>query len=302
MRILMTGASGFIGRHLAHLLIQRGLTVVAATRKGNPGQSYPTGLEVLEVDFSSDPSRWEPHLTDIETVVHLAAMVPSRMDDIEAAEECLRINALMTLGLATASVRAGVSHFCYFSAGNAYSPYGEGRASEKDALFPSGRAVYYLGSKVLGEFYVDHATKGSDLTATILRPSSVYGVGMKETSVLMRFINAAMEGKDLNVRTAKYMSDYIYVDDVAEAAVSSIEARSSGIFNIGSGRSITLGEVAMLVKNICNSDSSIVFSQEEPKWESGFRALNNLKARRTWGWRPRSLRKGITEMRNKLYP
>jgi len=96
VKIFLTGASGFVGRHLAQKLVGNGHTVTAAVRSSSSTSSIPAGCKVVSIDLSS-PESISPHLTDTEVIFHVAGAVKAR-----SGEEFDRANA----GLTAALVRA----------------------------------------------------------------------------------------------------------------------------------------------------------------------------------------------------
>ena len=92
-----------------------------------------------------------------DVFVHLAAYIPKEHYDSKNIINCYNYNVLKLEELMSAAYSSGVSHFIYYSAGNAYAnkvKYNK----ENDLLFPSGRASVYLSSKISAEFIIDHVS------------------------------------------------------------------------------------------------------------------------------------------------
>lgn len=166
--ILVTGASGFIGRAVVAALAQDGHRVRAAVRR--PQLSFPDGVDVVQHPDLREAFDWQPLLDGIEQVVHLAGIahsrgVPARRHDI--------VNREATARLATAAAQTGVRQFVFVSSIRAQSgPSADHALTERDATAPIDG---YGTSKLAAEV----AVHGSGVPYTILRPVALYGPGVK---------------------------------------------------------------------------------------------------------------------------
>ena len=168
--VLVTGASGFIGRALVTSLAQSGRAVRAATRHPEALVSRP-GVEVVATGDLTGPIAWEQLLGGVDAVVHLAAI--AHVGPGVAAELYDRVNHRATADLAAACVRAGVQRFVFMSSVRAQTgPASASIVRECDAPVPTES---YGRSKLLAEA----AVRAQPLAWTILRPTLVYGPGVK---------------------------------------------------------------------------------------------------------------------------
>lgn len=168
-RILVTGASGFIGRALVADLAAAGHSVRAAMRQ--PADVFPRSVEVVAVSDLTRPVEWRALLKGAETVVHLAGIAHAGPEIAEDAYD--RINRLATAELAAAARAIGVRHLVFMSSVRAQS----GPASA-EALRETGAARptdAYGRSKLAAE----DAIRSSQAPFTILRPVLIYGQGVK---------------------------------------------------------------------------------------------------------------------------
>ncbi len=168
-RILITGASGFIGRAVVGALIKDGHTVRAAVRRAQV--SFPPGVEVMKHGDLAGPVDWRPLLAGIEQVVHLAGI--AHIGRGVAAELYDRVNHRATAELAAAAAQAGIGRFVFVSSIRAQSgPAADHALTENDPPVPTDA---YGRSKLAAE----RAVRGSGVPFTILRPVLLYGPGVK---------------------------------------------------------------------------------------------------------------------------
>src|SRR5215471_8024013 len=131
-KLLITGATGFVGQHLAPALAERGHRVVAIVR--HPGMFGPTVNQVLVQDITSVD--WMPLLQDIDVVIHLAAIAHRGNDVAEAVYD--RVNRQVTASLAQATARAG-ARLIFMSSVAAQSPSSSDLPlTEKNLCIPAG--------------------------------------------------------------------------------------------------------------------------------------------------------------------
>lgn len=182
-RILVTGASGFVGAPLVAALAGEGNAVRAATR--NPATAvFPKSVDVVAVPDFRQPVDWEPLLQDIDTVVHLAGIAHAGLKLDEA--EYYRVIHGATADLLASCARAGVDRFVFLSSVRAQTgPAADHVLREHDEPAPSDA---YGRAKLKAEAVV----RDCERAWTILRPVVVYGPGVKgNIAGLMRVADTA---------------------------------------------------------------------------------------------------------------
>ncbi|MCO5129978.1 MAG: NAD-dependent epimerase/dehydratase family protein [Xanthobacteraceae bacterium] len=166
---LVTGGTGFIGRHLCPSLENRGWIVRRAVRKPS---AAPNDVDVGS--FGSDTD-WDAALSGVETVIHMAARAhnsSSRRD----AEAYTSLNTDATLRLAACCARAGIGHFVFLSTILVNGTNTDGRApfSERD---PPAPKTVYAASKAGAERGLADLARSTAMKITVIRPPLVYGNG-----------------------------------------------------------------------------------------------------------------------------
>ena len=169
-RILVTGASGFVGQALVRALTEAGTPVRAATR--NPAATaFPAGVEKVAVADYRQPVDWAPLLAGIEAVVHLAGIAHIGPGVDDAVYD--RVVHVTTAELAAACAVANVRRLIFMSSVRAQSgPAADHVLTENEEPYPSEA---YGSAKLQGEA----AVRAGHVAWTVLRPTMVYGPGAK---------------------------------------------------------------------------------------------------------------------------
>jgi UDP-glucose 4-epimerase len=175
--VLVTGASGFVGRHLAPVLTREGWTVRRAVRR-------PSGSNDEVVIGSIGPATdWTAALSGVDAVVHLAARVHHPHEE-HAVELYRDVNTEGTLHLARSAAEAGARQFIFVSTVLVHGRSNDGRApfSENDVLTPRG---LYGISKAAAEAGLKALAQDGDMRITVIRPPLVYGAEAKGNFALL---------------------------------------------------------------------------------------------------------------------
>ncbi|MEP6755032.1 MAG: NAD-dependent epimerase/dehydratase family protein [Chthonomonadales bacterium] len=180
MRVLVTGASGYVGNRVCRVLIDSGHDVIASIRSQEDGDNIRATVDKIEVGDIEPETDWTEALKNVDGVIHLAARAHILKDiHPDPLAEFRRINCEGTQSLASAAVTAGVKRFVFVSSigvngdGQGMNYSGTGY-SEKDE--PAPKEPYAL-SKLEAEMALRHICTKSEMTYTIIRPPLVYGPG-----------------------------------------------------------------------------------------------------------------------------
>ncbi|MDR3683934.1 MAG: NAD(P)-dependent oxidoreductase [Geothrix sp.] len=249
--ILLTGASGFVGCHLAEALLRRGDRVVALDRA--TGLDLPEGVEPLVMDLQDSASLMDlPRHWD--GVIHLAgASIPS----LFATPAPVLFNLEITLKLLE---HLRDSKVLLVSSCHVYAP-SDRRRKETDPIVPQGR---YGLSKHLTEQLAPHYQGRLDIR--VARPFNHLGPGLRPELMvpsLLRRLSSASPGDGSPVQMAGWNSvrDFIDIRDVVSAylAILDLEAPSQTTFNVCTGRATSIEAVVQAVLDLQGLRREIVF-------------------------------------------
>jgi len=291
--LAVTGANGFIGRHIVMEASRAGWSIRALVRDFKRDKP-PNSVAFVPCELGSGPVSAKV-LAGVDAICHAAAFIPEDSFDPSTAEKCMRVNALGTLQLLVAAREANVPRFINLSSGNAYRWSSE-PVAEEAPIYPDNRAAYYLTSKLAAELYVAHWDRTGAISACTLRLSSVYGPGMNDKGPVALFSRRLLGRQPIVLKNGgNYGSDLVFVDDVAFAVVAALSAPIRGAVNIGSGKRTTMQVLAEELIAISGVDAGLVSVEpENSPPDRGFAALEITKAQRELRFRPTPLRDGLT--------
>lgn len=241
MRLLVTGASGFVGRSVCLRLQQAGHAVRAAVRQSSRCGIRHSGIEVAEVgDIESFPD-WSVALAGVDAVVHLVARTHQMHESGTSAEVLERYRAINVTGtrhLLAACERSAVRRFVFMSSIKAVGEGQEGHDyHEEDPCRPEDA---YGISKREAEELVLASTKVAPI---VLRPPLVYGPGVKGN--LARMIKAVQRGVPLPLGGIRNRRSLVHVENLADAIAVCLEhPQATGeIFHVADEQPISTPEL-----------------------------------------------------------
>ena len=257
MRVLVTGASGFIGRHVVAELGAAGHEVATLHRgDGLAGVPHTPG-DVLSESARAAVGR-------VEAIVHLAGQGDVQ-DSFRRPFEYNRLNALGTLNVLEGARGTG-AHVVLASTQRVYRPARE-PLPENAPLAP---ADPYAVSKLVAERWCQMYAEQLGVPTTVVRLFSVYGpgqVGQGTSGIVSIFLGRALRGEPLEVHVFQ-RRDLTYVADVARGIRLAIERGpalpAARVYNVATGVGTSFEELARLVCRVVESPSTVLLSERAP--------------------------------------
>jgi nucleoside-diphosphate-sugar epimerase len=220
--VLVTGATGFVGRALCEALTQRGMRVRAATR--TPCPTLENAAEICVVGEIGSRTDWNSALEGVDWVMHLAARAHVLAGGKEQDAVYREVNTLGTAALAAAAARSGATRFVYLStvkvngdssAEVVYTSHDEPRPSDAYAL-----------SKWQGELALQGISPGSQMQCSTVRSPLVYGTRVRANFLrLMRWVD---RGVPLPFGAVSNRRSLISVWNLSDALIRVAEHRAAG--------------------------------------------------------------------------
>jgi UDP-glucose 4-epimerase len=241
-RILVTGVSGFIGRHVAEEALRRGYHVTGVDRYA----SRIGGVEFIEADIRHR-DRMVQALAGTDYVIHLAA-ITSNVEFMKKPADCYDINVNGFLSVIDAAGRCGCERLVYASSAAVYVD----SFSERATIDFRAQTNHYAKTKMMNEMMAKSYEDVLEIKATGLRYFNVYGNGENEkgdyASIVTLFLKAKKNGEPLVVYgDGTQARDLVNVTDAARITLDALEKGSYDIYNIGTGVATAYRTIAEMI-------------------------------------------------------
>ena len=310
-RVLVTGATGFLGGRLVEVLSNQGIAVRATTRLLSRTRELPH-VEWVQCDLSQEP-QLRHALCDIDTVFHCAGLcgAPGTLRDYEA------VNVEGTTRLLRLASECGVKQLVHVSSMSVYAAPAEAGMTLDESAPLDQRAAErgaYTQTKLSAERAVlDYARHHRFPRVVVLRPGTIYGPGAKLPTG--RFQLPSPSGRPIVAGSSRIPAGLVYVDDVVEAMLAAARSTvaSGSVYNLVDSGDCDQGELARTLQQVSGGRIRPVFAPYPLVWTAMFgvdllslvryrkmgtaryrlhRTLANMRfectaARRDLGWAPR---------------
>lgn len=244
-RVLVTGGSGFIGRHVVSTLAATGAHVRVVDLQPHPDPS----VDIVLGDIADAVTIDAAFSGGIDYVVHLAA-VTSVLKSVQQPELTYQTNVNGTHRVLEGARAAGVKALVFASTNAVTGPMDEPKITERARLRP---LTPYGATKAASEMLMSAYTAAYGIRCTALRLTNVYGLGMQaKDSIVARLMRAIRLGNGFEVYgDGRQVRDYVHVNDVVAAARLALgDERWSGPVVIGYGESISVLDVVDEVRRV----------------------------------------------------
>lgn len=280
-KILITGGLGFIGSHLAKIIIEKKIASKCILLDSFGGFINPIKDSFMDYrkhrfvdnkniiiergnagDFRLIYKILDKYKPKI--IFHASAVPLAKLDNISASE-CRRgsvdttTNILECINFFQSKKRFKLNRFLYFSSSMVYGDFKKSKVSEKEQLNPK---EIYGTMKLAGEIVTKGLCNFYKIPYTIIRPSAVYGPTDMNQRVTQIFLEKALKGEQLKIQGKDEKLDFTFVEDLAEGCVLAARSKKAenNIFNITFGKAQTLYKY---VKILSKYFKDLKFSVEE---------------------------------------
>ncbi len=284
-RLVLTGATGFIGGHAAEALHLAGADVHGLTRSSSPSTTLGTPVTWHQVDLTDQGSTLEA-IGDIEPtqIVHLASLVKGARDP-DLIMPMFLANAASTVYLLEAAKRFGVGRVLL--AGSLEEPSGPGEVASSP--YAASKAV----SHIYGDYY-DHAT---DVEVVNLQIFMVYGPAQVDELKLVPYVvNTLLAGQAPEIGSGGRPVDWVYVKDVAEGIVRccTVERAPNQPVPLGTGELTTVKGVVDELVALADNASPANYGTLQDRADEVIRRADTALTEQLLGWHPAtSLSEGL---------
>ena len=252
MKILITGASGFVGKKVLERLLPNNDVIALSSQTLDGVTSIPS----LNYSFDNNYLR-NNGCEQTEVLLHVGAFIPKTTqdaDDLELTTE----NILSTKRLLQ-SILPNLKKIVFISTSDVYQ-HCEGVLSENTPAIPS---TMYGWSKLYCEQIIRKHCEAKGMDCIILRLGHVYGEGEeKYRKVMPIMVRNAINGENLNIYgDGEAIRSFIYINDVAQAITNALNLQGIKVINVVGDETTTINELADLIKSFSNKDITILHTE-----------------------------------------
>jgi len=264
MKILVTGGAGFIGKYLVRSLLKNDNSITIFDNASNSTKDsisslVDIGAKVIEGDIAK-PLEILNAVKDQDVVIHLAAKI-SVPESIKNPAETFQVNVDGTRNVFTACEKNHVKKLIVSSSAAVYgessSDVKSTEESKTNPISPYGESKVRMEEEIR-EFELKH-----DIDCIILRFFNIYGIGQSSeyAGVITKFMEKIKQGKPLEIfGDGLQTRDFVAIDDVINSIHNAISSDKSGTYNIASGKTTTVKELAELMVSISGKRLEIQYT------------------------------------------
>ncbi len=289
MKILVTGANGFVGKFLIEELARE--NEVIALDKDKNTRGLPKGVRIADADISNKDVIKKIIELKPDVVYHLAA-ISSIPFSVENPLLTMRVNVDGTQNILEAARISDVKRFVFISTSQVYGIPKYLPIDESHAVNPNNP---YSVSKAIGELLVRGYDESYGLKTTVIRPFSMFGPGQDVNLVIPTIITQAVSSDKITLQNKSPIRDFLFIEDAIEAFITVIKEKSAigETYNLGAGEAISIGKLAEDINELVPPKKIIEYTNVERKVEIPKLTADITKLKKI-GWKPQtSLNKGL---------
>ena len=253
-KALVTGGAGFVGNHLVKKLLDKEIPVVIIDDLSTGRiENIPDNVKFFEGDIR-DKKLLEFAAKGCHTIFHLAARVELQKSIVDPSD-CFSVNITGTANVVMEAIKVPDRKLVFASSCSVYPLNPQTSLTEE--MSNAGSTPYAM-SKVMGERMMEFYHKTRGLNYIALRCFNIYGLGQRADSqyaaVIPKFIEAVIKNKSLELYGGGIQTrDFIHVNDVIRGYIKASQSSYCGTLNIGTGKDISIKELAEHIIKISNS-------------------------------------------------
>jgi len=295
-KILITGGDGFIGSHLAEMLVSKGYHVKALSQYNSFGSggwldlvSCKENIQILSGDIR-DGNFCKTISKDVDIIFHLAALIAIPFSYV-APDSYVETNIKGTLNICQAAKENGIERLIHTSTSEVYGTAKYVPIDEKHPLQPQSP---YSATKIAADAIAMSFYNSFNLPVTIARPFNTYGPRQSARAIIPTIITQIASGKkEIKLGDLSPTRDFNYVEDCCRAFIMLAESEKTigETINIGSNKEISISDTFKLIKELMSSDVTFINDQQRnrPKKSEVYRLwCDNNKINKLVGYKPQT--------------
>jgi UDP-glucose 4-epimerase len=278
MKLLITGATGFLGTPLVTGCITNGYDVVIISRR----QVSVAGVRCVVADFANKASleAAKAAVGPIDVIVHLGALVYKKPDE-DVATNMAQVNIAGTINVLEVFGKEAK----LIVNGSTAEVYGlpdvEGPVVEGAIPHPASN---YGASKLAAEYFCNIFAARQNIPVVNLRFSVMYGAPDPIARAIPNFIKKAVRNEPLEIYGGEELRDYLHVDDAVQSILCAFKAAVSGTYNVGSGKGISVKDAAQAIVSTAKSTSTLSVLPRQKK--AADLVFDSSALERDFGYKP----------------
>ena len=284
-KILITGATGFIGTNLIPELIKNHKIVGISKNKIKSSKNFISS----SIDITNENLKIKNKFTDI---IHMAAHSDVAYCNLNPIK-CYELNVKSTQKMLEVA-RKNDSNFIFLSSSHVYGNPIKQSIVENSSCNPS---THYGSSKRMSEILCETYSKTYGLDIQVARLFSVYGPKSPKSNLIFNIIDQIINNSKIILGNTYPKRDFIFISDVIIGLIKILNSKKKGfqIYNIGSGKSISVENVVKNCLTISNKKLKIISSKEKRRENEIINIQANIsKMKKEFNWKTEiSLKKGL---------
>jgi UDP-glucose 4-epimerase len=277
-KVGLTGASGMLGCHLNAALTEVGIDVVAVSRTARKNVSgWDLSLWLKDEDF-------DQLFQDSHAVIHAGAI--TQVTNNVNMDLIFDANVRSCLNLAQWALVRNIP-LVYISGAIVYkNPYQLNQKESAETAWNDLGGNYGFSKLLAEDILLRFRQKG--LKLILIRPSSIYGIGMNHKKMISRFLNLAIKDKLIELTPpVEDCIDFVHAADISAAVVTALKLECWETFNISSGKPVSIRDLAQSCVDVAGSGTISVLGKMSSNYKSSIKySLDISKARDRLGWIP----------------